>query len=339
MQLNIFQEVTVEYLLVGHTGNQCDQLFSILTQEFKSEIRTVEELMMKIRNSPISPKANVHHLLFIHDWKSFIIPNLADKGLKNHSHYNSFQFKSENGLVNFRAKKYPQNSMWYPTEGIQLLKDEINYTPVSAAEFRQEDLNLDKVLADLRKIYFPLMPEKDRKRVSDSWEKLTNTLERIPTKHLPAMHILEILKQIPSAAPMVPEVFQQYQEKDNLPALVGEHRPPVVEESHFIEEWKAGMDVVLLTSSKKHRPWVGRVKKILSAHEFEIQWFQRKSRSNIFWALKNKDGSPYVSTASADSVMFWEMSKDSGPESFVLSEYWLKRISYEYESHDKCYET
>ena len=97
------------------------------------------------------------------------------------------------------------------------------------------------------------------------------------------------------------------------------------------------MDVVILTTCKRNRPWVGRVVQILSASEFQIQWFERRNRSNTFWASTNKDGSPYVSAASVESVMFWEMAVDSGPESFVLSEYWLKRISFEYSSHDSCY--
>ena len=305
VQLKIFEEVTMEFLLVGHTGNQCDQLFSILTEEFKSEIRTVEELMMKIRNSPISPKPIVHHLLFIHDWKDFVIPNLTEKGLKNHSHYNSFQFKAEKGLVNLRAKKYPHYAEWYPHEGIQLLKDEIDFTPVPVAEFRPDDLNLDKVLADLRKIYFPLMPIKDQKRVSESWEKLCNTLEQMHRKHLPPMQIMEILKQLPTAIPGLPQALQQFQDKeDNPPALVGELRPPAVEESSFDKEMKIGLDVVIWTLSKKDRPWVGRVSKIVSPNEFEIHWFQRKNRSNVFWALKNKDGTPFISIFSLKPMDF-----------------------------------
>ena len=337
VQLNIFQEVTMEFLLVGHTGNQCDQLFSILTQEFKAEIRTVEELITKIKNAPIIPKAKVHHLFYIYDWKQFISPNLTEKGLKNHSHYNSFQFKLDNGVVNLRAKKFPQNSEWHPEEGIQLLKDDINYEPVAPAEFREEDLNLEKVLTDLRKIYLPLVPEKDQKKVSDSWEKLVSTLERVPKKQLPSMKIMEIMKQSPCDPPGIPDIIHEFQEKETPPALVGEHRPPVVVESNFVEEWKVGMNVVILTSCKRNRPWVGRVVKIISASEFQIQWFERRNRSNTFWASTNKDGSPYVSAASVESVMFWEMAVDSGPESFVLSEYWLKRISFEYSSHDSCY--
>ena len=82
---------------------------------------------------------------------------------------------------------------------------------------------------------------------------------------------------------------------------------------------------------------MGRVSKLLANQEFEVHWFQRKTRSNVFWALKNKDGSAFLSTASTESVMFWNMSSNSGPDCFTLSEFWLKRICHEYDSHDKCY--
>ena len=36
---------------VGHTGNQVDQLFSILTSQFKSEITTIESLKHKIERT------------------------------------------------------------------------------------------------------------------------------------------------------------------------------------------------------------------------------------------------------------------------------------------------
>jgi hypothetical protein len=35
LEKNIFIEITCNYLLVGHTGNQVDQLFSILTTQGK----------------------------------------------------------------------------------------------------------------------------------------------------------------------------------------------------------------------------------------------------------------------------------------------------------------
>ena len=70
---------------------QVDQLFSILKNEFDGcEILTVDELIGKVLNSPIQPKPLCESLLFVWDWKGFILPNLTEIPLENHSKYNSF---------------------------------------------------------------------------------------------------------------------------------------------------------------------------------------------------------------------------------------------------------
>ena len=338
VELNIFKEITVEFLMVGHTGNQCDQLFSILTEEFKSEIQTVEDLIAKIERAPISPKPKVHRLFHTWDWKSFVEPLFTNTLLQNHSGYNAFQIKSEQNLVKLRAKKYPQYVGWYPEEGIKLLKDDIDYnTPVAVAEFREHELNLDKVLHDLRKYYFPLMELKDQRRVPDSWERLCSTLTQLPKKKLPPMNILDLPKQQPNLPASVPSTMEQYDDHSEPPDLLGERHDPAVVESNFQHEVAVGMDVAILTLSKQKRPWVGRVLEILSDENFVLQWYQRRSRSRTFFALKNRDGSSYTSVCSFDSVMFWELSCNKTVDSFELSEYWLKRLSHEYECHDQCY--
>ena len=108
--------------LLSSSGNQVDQCFSILTSEFKTEIRTVEELFSKIQDSPISPKAEVEHLWFIWDWREFITKHFSDQMLQNHSHYHSFQLKREGEQIALRAKKYPQDREWCPDPAIKLVK-------------------------------------------------------------------------------------------------------------------------------------------------------------------------------------------------------------------------
>ena len=69
--IQIFDEIQVEFLIVGHTGNAVDQLFSVLSKQFeKVNIRTLEELFTLIENSSIQPKPVVLSLQYIWDWKS-----------------------------------------------------------------------------------------------------------------------------------------------------------------------------------------------------------------------------------------------------------------------------
>ena len=79
-------------------------LNSILANELKSDITTIEELKEKITNAPIQPKPVCKSLDFIFGWKGFVTPWLADPPLTNHSKYNSFSVQKESGKVKFRKK-------------------------------------------------------------------------------------------------------------------------------------------------------------------------------------------------------------------------------------------
>ena len=53
------------------------------------------------------------------------------------------------------------------------------YEPVGSANFRLEDSMLDKILANLSS-YVKRMPTYIRVRVTESWLKLNDSLERLP---------------------------------------------------------------------------------------------------------------------------------------------------------------
>ena len=150
--MGVFREIVVYFLLVGHTGNSVDQLFSILTQEFKkSEIKTVDELIEIIQKSPITPQPSVESLNYTWDWKNFVTGYLTGKQLENHSFYNAFNIVKEGKKTKLRAKRLPQDQEWFPPTGIELIQQNIPFDePVRSSGFRVEDLILPKVLWDLQ---------------------------------------------------------------------------------------------------------------------------------------------------------------------------------------------
>ena len=108
-----------------------DQVFSILCQELKSEIRCLDDLFEKLSRAPILPRAEVEHFLFTWDWKTYIEQELTDKDLENHSHYHMFQFVKEDESVKMRAKHLPQDLEWTPSTGIRLVKKGVLFEPVT----------------------------------------------------------------------------------------------------------------------------------------------------------------------------------------------------------------
>jgi hypothetical protein len=317
-----------------------DQLFSILCRVLKCEISSPDALIKTIQQAPIIPKPEVRELLYIWDWRSFITPKLSDKALHNHSFYHSFQMRSHNKVVVFRGKKYSQDIEWSPEEGIKLLKDGFECSPVPASEFRLESLNLERVYSDLYNKFFPTLEKQERKKAEASWEKLRTVLENLPKKqkNLPTLRLSSLPKQNPELQPLVPDHLEQFMRED-IPDLVGEHCNVETSFGKFQMDIQPTMDVSVYTCSVKERPWLGRVLNVQEdGINFEVQWFKKKGRSLQYQALYNKDGTRYTSVLLLETVMFWEFSDNKTDETFEISKEWYRKIMEEYSSHDLCYQ-
>ena len=316
-----------------------DQIFSILTSEFKSEIKSPDDLLNKIRNSAIHPQPQCEELLYIWEWRDFIKPRMSEKKLENHSFLHSFLVKKESGVGVLRGKKYPQDRCeWLPADGIRLLRDDVDFSEVGVAEMRIEKLNLDAVFSGLYTKYIPQLPEHEQSVVTLSWERLKTVLENLPRKrmNLPKMKLLQLPKQVKNQSTNLPAYLERFQSTETR-ELVGARHVEDPEISDFQAEIKKEMDVAIFTESKSTRPWLGRVVTVKpGCKEFVVHWFQRRSRSLLFHASMS-NGSPFTSILSTDSVMLWNFSDKRTADSFELSREWYDRIMNEYSDHDLCY--
>ena len=316
-------------------GNEVDQIFSILCQELKSEIKSLDDLFDKLKNAPIIPQPDVEHFLFSWDWKSFIVNNLTDKNLENHSFYHSFKFTKDDKTVLMRAKHLPQDTEWIPASGIRLIKEDIEFDPVCASEFRIDKLNLPKIFSDLLK-YYQRLPMQMKVKVSTNWDVLRDTLEGLPAKrmNLAKMKISELKKQGLSGQPSIPEQFQHVVERE-VPELIGDIFPESLDEGDFDKEVVVGLDVVCYTKSRVQRPWIGKVVKVLPEQKFVINWYaRRRGNQNMFYAME-ENGKPYCSVQENACVILWGISVNQSSDSFFVSNFSLSQIKNEYLNYDK----
>ena len=333
VELNVFEKVRCEFLVVGHTGNEVDQCFSILTNELKGvEIMTIEKLKEVILNAPIQPKPLCRSLAFIWDWKSHVTPKLADPPLVNHSKYNSFLVEKQGGHVKFRGKLLPQlpDTELVPRAGIRLVKEDTTFEPVLAADFRVGEIKFDDIFKGLRKFTVKL-PLDTQMSVISSWERLRKSLESLPRQKetFKKLRLENLPKQSIAEEVCVPEHL-----KDAVDAveytLSGDLYPEEISEGD-LKEVDIGTDVVVYTTEIQTRPWVGRVTKLLANQRFEINWFVKKSgRGQVFESMKDALGSPVASVIDLDSVMFWQMSEKRTEQSFTLAPFWVETVRMEY---------
>jgi hypothetical protein len=323
--------------LLFQIGNQCDQRFSILATQFKSEITTIESLIEKIENSPMTPKPKCVRLWYIFDWNNYITPQLADPPLSNHSKYNSFIISLEDGEAKFRGKKLPQHSdsELVPRAGIRLVKANHGYGPVGTADFRIEKIKFDSIQKGIN-IFLSKLPLEKRMSITTSWDALRSTLEALPKRsgNLQKM----ILTDFPLQTEVIVTAPSHLVPDDDIPQLTGDLHPEEIVDGSIEDEAALDMDVCIYTTDKKSRPWLGRIVKLLENKRFMLQWYSRKSvRSSVFYAKNNPDGSPYLNELSNETVMFWMMSEPQSRKSniFALSPYSLQTIQREYEEIDQ----
>ena len=316
--------------MIIFSGNEVDQLFSILASEFKTEILTVDDLKEKILNAPITPQPDCIHLWYIFGWRDFVTEHLTEEPLQNHSRFNSFTIKFEDGIARLRAKRLPQHPEQdlTPRAGIRILREGHTNQAVGPAEFRIEKLLFDKIFRGLD-IYLSKVSMESRMKIQTSWDALRNKLESLPRKSgsLEKMVITDFPKQAVEAV-VLPDHLQP---PEHDYQLRGELCPEEVVVDEIIDnEASVGMDVCVYAEEVRGRPWVGRIVQILPDRRFKLQWYGRKtSRSKDFRALTNPtDGSPWITELEFSTVMFWMLSEPGSRtrDTFSVSAYWLQTI-------------
>ena len=220
-----------------------------------------------------------------------------------------------------------------PRAGIDLIKPNVNFTPVGVAEFRTHEIPFDMIFKSLRSMLSRL-PLQERNTILGSWDNLRDNLQNTQMRRsvLPTMDITK---------------FPSLQD-DNLPELMDALIEPVGENiihGNLVDEiitegrWDEvipGTDVVVYTRSQSKRPWVGRVCELFPEDgTFSIHWYVRQGKRTQFHALMNSDGSPSLEIVDLEAIMFWEMSEYRTENKYTLSNYWLTVINGEYKDMDQ----
>ena len=154
------------FLLVGHTHDNIDQIFSrFLTQLSKSIAFVYEDLCQVIQES-YKPQPKITLLNETFDFRRFAFsePSMVISQLRNHTFLHQFKiaFAQEEDLVpTMWAKKFSTSTLWTPEEGVKMLKDDFQEKQMWAAEImpllkKEERMqsfleHIQKALADVEK--------------------------------------------------------------------------------------------------------------------------------------------------------------------------------------------
>ena len=138
----------------------------------------------------------------------------------------------------------PQDKQYIPRSGIQLLQDDIVFSPVPAAEFRVESIQFDAIMKTLR-LMISNLPSDERNQIISSWDRLRDRLENLARRreYIPKMNILQFPKIRQNE--LQPAVDSLAEPLDDL-VIRGNICDEVAEDGN-VEELCEGVDVVVYT--------------------------------------------------------------------------------------------
>ena len=124
----VFRKVKVNFLLVGHTHDHIDQMFSTFSRQLSRYDAFTLPKLFEVICDAYTPRPNVIHLKEIYDFKRYI----ADGGegnvkvlaqLNNISFNHVFLIKKNiiSGCILLHAKQYSSSPQWEPEGGCQFL--------------------------------------------------------------------------------------------------------------------------------------------------------------------------------------------------------------------------
>jgi hypothetical protein len=187
--LGYFQEVQLGFLIVGHTHEDIDQCFSIISNTLKkTNIDSLKELLGLVQQGTSYTEAFVsaRHLENVRDWKSFITPHLFTRGgtVTGITFLHHIRFYMENGVTRVQYKHFSKDA-WGPAKGHLCLRSLPNTAekPVLAEVHRAEESELkalDKFIAYKTRCVERLQNvEKDLQAIEET-EWLKEYLEHFP---------------------------------------------------------------------------------------------------------------------------------------------------------------
>ena len=126
----VFDMVQLGFLMVGHTHEDIDALFSRFSEKLRKKTTFTFPHLMKLFNECVTMQPAPFLLQKVANFKDFVKGCLHDgaDSLVGHSKPLQFRFYMSDGIPLMQYKIHPKNVDWLPESGIELWKrDELNH--------------------------------------------------------------------------------------------------------------------------------------------------------------------------------------------------------------------
>ena len=129
VQNGYFDEIQVNFLIVGHTHTTIDQYFSVITYQMRGKIITSPLSLQHLFNSCQDPLIN-RQLTAFYDYRTWLSP-VINKDLHHYGLPHVFVFKLRLGVAVCQHKPYSRSSRFFPVEPEHIPKDQAGVNQLS----------------------------------------------------------------------------------------------------------------------------------------------------------------------------------------------------------------
>lgn len=121
----VFKKVKLGFLLVGHTHDQIDQMFSRFSVKLAKKSAFDLNDICKLLKEAYEPHPKIHVLKGTYDFREFATGGVSGRSsfvqLNDHSFQHQFKMKEKDGETRLWCKKYSNSDSWLPQDGLKFL--------------------------------------------------------------------------------------------------------------------------------------------------------------------------------------------------------------------------
>ena len=315
VELNVFDEIEMNQMPVGHTHNDVDFLFSLVAAHLKKmEIPTFEILKTELSKVKIDKTfPEVIEMLSTTDFSGFIKEYLLP--ISGHTSFFQFKIRKENDLTKLYLKEDELDDSWKFPRSIQLLSRRPENFSFSVSPFRTET-DYSEIFDSIWKKYIPTLnyrySAEDVLKIRFDWEKRINFLISLQESEYRAFDILSLKTQTVSHRNQELDIIQS-QTKRKQTAVTATFYPQEISSFTF-EDLQKDTTIVFYCETKRFRPWIGLFLESVvddGTKKVKVEWLKKSKKHYVIDS--KPDGSCYTSEIDVECVMFADILVNTSP--------------------------
>ena len=315
VDLDIFDEILVSMMPIGHTHSDVDFMFSLVAAHLKKlEIPTFEVLkneLSKVKIDETYPE--VKEMTYTTNFSQFIEEFLLP--MSGHTAFYQFKIRKESSKTRLYLKEDELDDSWKFPRDIQLLSETPKKFSMSVSPFRSES-DYSEIFRSVWNKYVPTLgskfPVKEVEEIKSSWESRIKFLINLKEEDYEAfdIRILKCQEVLPAEQAQESTPRQAIPRKET--AVTATFYPKEIS-SFSVEDLEKDVSLVFYCDTKRFRPWIGLFLEMICENgtpRVKVEWLKRERKHYV---IQQEGAGQYTSVIDLECIMFSDVLVNCSP--------------------------